>query len=64
MKKSVKDFLGKFVKNSEKLDEIEEEIDDRLEYHENQTDSLIKFKLILFVLAMLVLLYYYFLEKI
>ena len=64
MKKSVKDFLGKFVKNSEKLDEIEEEIDDRLEYHEKQTDSLIKFKLILFVLAILVSLYYYFLEKI
>lgn len=64
MKKSVKDFLGKFIKNPEKLNEFEEEINDRLEYHEKQTDSLIKLKLILFVLAMLVLLYYYFLEKI
>lgn len=31
MKKSIKDFCGKFIKGPEKLDEFEEEFDDKLD---------------------------------
>ena len=31
MKKSIKNFCGKFIKTPEKLDEFEEEFDDKLD---------------------------------
>ena len=36
MKKSIKSFIGRFVKNSEKLDEFEEEFDDKNDLIDSQ----------------------------
>ena len=36
MKKSIKDFFGKFIKDPEKLDEFEEEFDDKLDFIDSE----------------------------
>ena len=63
MKKSIKNFCGKFIKTPEKLDEFEEEFDDKLDLIRGIIKGEMQLKLIFLVSVILMGLYFYFTEQ-